>query len=211
MIRLNHTADKIKYLCTGELTKPFLPNEYVMERVLNDYNAKCKEAKQEGRQKPIIVESLMRWIFHMTNSERQDKDFIYKHKFQRTAQEIWESKKLTGCTDYALLFATFSRQLGIPTTFLHTAEKDWLESLKQGQTETHTGHSFCECYIDNKWILVDPTCGKIEFDYNPSEINLSYSLGGSHVFIPYYRGLDLGEKQTVGQHNKIMDDMCKDL
>ena len=29
-------------------------------------------------------------------------------KFMRTAKEIWESKKSSGCTDYAILYATFA-------------------------------------------------------------------------------------------------------
>ena len=116
----------------------------------------------------------------------------------RTAQEIWESKKASGCTDYAILYATFARTLGVPTTLLHTAEYDWLQKLKNGEDSTmHFGHSFCECYFGDKWVLVDPTCKHIERNYNPKKLELSYKVGGKSVFIPYFRGLDLGENKML--------------
>ena len=212
MKKLNQTADRVKYLCNGNMTKPFLPNEYIFEKVLCDYEKKCQIAKSQNKQKPLIVESLMNWILHMTHSEKQDKNFVDENKFRRTAEQIWQSKKMTGCTDYAILFATFARQLGIPTTFLQTAEMGWLEKLKFGKNgNTNFGHAFCECYLAGKWILVDPSCGKFEMEYNPQKIELSYTVGGCNIFVPYYRGGDFGEKKTVEENNQIMNDMCKDL
>ena len=115
-------------------------------------------------------------------------------------------------TDYCILFATFARQIGIPSTLLHTAEKNWLERLKNKQDfKVHYGHSFCECFYENRWILVDPTCKEIQEEYNEKIIKLNYAVGDNFEFVPYLRNIDLKTKQTISEHNKIMDEACYNL
>lgn len=199
------SLDANKYLFGGNLTQPFLDDDFVLNKVMSDYEAKIKTNPNTTK-----LHSLMAWIHHNVKSAKGDRDFINRNKFQRTSQEIWQSKIITGCTDYAMLFATFARQIGIATTFLHTAEKNWLERLKNGdKSEIYYGHSFCECFYENKWVLVDPTYNKIQYNYNPKLLELNYKVGEYSVFVPYFRGLDLGEKQTLKQHNDKMDELCK--
>lgn len=206
MTNLNNTTDVDKYLQTGKLTQPFLDNNYVLERVMRDYNAKLKLNGQANK-----LESLYLWIDKNVEICK-DKEFCDKYKFQRTAKEIWESKKMMGCTDYCLLFATFARQIGIPTTFLHTAEKNWIERLKNNEnSKIHYGHSFCECFYNNEWVLVDPTVKKIQTRYNPNHLILNYTIGGNNEFVSYLRDLDLDKKQSVKKHNEIMDSICLGL
>lgn len=194
------------YLQSGELTTPFLSNEYVLNKVMTDYNNKIKQNLEAN-----VIKSLYNWIAHNVKYI-EDKQLRAKLKFQRTAQEIWQSKTVTGCTDYAILFATFARQINIPTTFLHTAELSWVNRLISNEDfKMHSGHSFCECFVNNKWILVDPTFRQIEENYNSEIINLSYKVNESVTFLPYFRGLDLGEKQTIEEHNKQMDRICFNL
>lgn len=195
-----------EYLLNGKLTQTFLSTEYVLDKVMLDYNAKIKMNSNYTK-----MESLYNWISKCMNKEVSEVEKS-KVKFQRTAQEIWESGFCSGCTDYALLFATFARQIGIPTTFLHTAQKQWLKSLKNGNKEIiNRGHSFCECFYNGKWILVDPTCKKIEKEYDVKNLVLSYKVGESNEFIPYFRGLDLGKKQTIIEHNREMDNVCLNI
>lgn len=197
--------DKEQYLKSGNLTTPFLENNYVKEMVMRDYNHKLENGKQANK-----VESLFNWIAFVI--KLGDEKFKQKYKFKRTAQEIWESGFATGCTDYAILFSTFARQLGWPTTFLHTAEFGWLQKFLDGKNSSvHYGHSFCECYYENKWILVDPTSRKIMYDYNSDKIELPYNVGQGSVYIPYFRGLDLGKKTSIEEHNLEMDKLCKTL
>lgn len=75
----------------------------------------------------------------------------------------------------------------------------------------HIGHSFCECYYDNKWILVDPTFRKIEREYDADKLILSYNVSNSNIYIPYFRGLDLGKRQSIKEHNLEMDEECLHL
>ena len=204
MEKLNTTTDVSKYLQNGNLTQPFLPDEYVMQKVMCDYNAKVAEGKLAS-----MLSSLFCWIKKCVEFEKQDAEFVNANRFMRTAEQIWQTKKTTGCTDYAILFATFARQIGIPTTFLHTAEQNYLNRLHAGvKPNPHVGHSFCECFYEGKWVLVDPTYKKIEYDYNPSKLELSYLVGDCNIYVPYMRDLDLGEKQNTKQHNVIMDEMC---
>lgn len=117
-------SDKNYFLTSGVLTYPFVSNEYVLEKVLCDYNAKLAKGIKTTK-----IESLFNWI--NKSVKFGDNEFNNKFRFQRTAEEIWNSKIMTGCTDYATVFATFARQIGIPTTILHTAEKvGWIKFSK---------------------------------------------------------------------------------
>lgn len=197
--------DAALYLGEGLLTKPFLEDSFVLEKVMLDFNRKQAEGKTITK-----LESLFNWI--ASKIRVGDKQFNEKYKFQRDAKEIWESSFATGCTDYALLFATFSRQIGVPTTFLHTAENGWLMNLLGNKDYNHHyGHSFCECFYEGRWILVDPTFRRIEFEYDCSKINLSYKIGPSNIYIPYFRGLDLGKRTSIKEHNEEMDAQCRKI
>ena len=206
MEKPNITTDLAKFLNPGTLTEPFLSNEFVFNKIMTDLQNKQKNGKKSS-----IPESLNRWI-HNNIKFSHDSEFKSKYRFQRSAKEIWESGFATGCSDYAMLFATFARQLDLPTTFLHTAELGWLERLKSGKDFSHHyGHAFCECFYENKWILVDPTSKKIEQNYNPKKIVLSYNVGPGNVYIPYFRDADLSKRQSTQQHNLEMDNLCKNL
>lgn len=202
MKKLNKTTDVQKYLEFGNLTQPFLDGAYVLDKVMLDYNAKLKLNGQASK-----LESLYLWISKNVEYSK-DQDFRVKYKFQRTAEEIWQSKVTTGCTDYCILFATFARQIGIPATFLHTAEKNWLFRLKNNKVyNSHYGHAFCECFYNGKWVLVDPICKKYSTNYDIDFLRLTYSIGGSNEFIPYLRELDLNVKQSIKEYNKTMDEI----
>ena len=86
MKKLNKTTDVQKYLKFGNLTQPFLTDDYVLDKVMCDYNAKLKYNGQANK-----LESLYLWINHNVEYS-QDQEFRDKHKFQRTAEEIWQSK-----------------------------------------------------------------------------------------------------------------------
>ena len=199
---LNKSNDINKYKNYGVLTQPFLDKGFVYNKIKNDLIHKQKDINSG-----YFLVSLFLWIKNEVQYSREDE--IQKLKFMRSAKEIWESKKASGCTDYAILYATFARLLGIPTTVLHTAEYDWLQRLKNGEDSwMHYGHTFCECYFNGEWVLVDPTSEYIARTYNPEKLELPYKIAGKTIYIPYFRGLDLGERQNVEKHNKEMDRLC---
>lgn len=202
---LNKSGDIEKYKNFGLLTQPFLDKDFVYEKIITDLKHKQKDLNSG-----YFLTSLFLWIKREVKYSREDE--VQKLKFMRTAKEIWESKKASGCTDYAILYATFARTLGISTTILHTAEYDWLQRLKNGEDSwMHFGHTFCECYFGGNWVLVDPTCEYITRTYNPKKLELPYKIAGKSTYIPYFREIDFGEKQNVETHNKKMDELCNAL
>jgi hypothetical protein len=96
------------------------------------------------------------------------------NKFSRTVNDILESGVLTGCTDYGLIFSTFTRLKGIPTVLINSAHTEWIKDLQMnlsGQNAVR-GHAFVEIYISGKWILVDSTTGVVYLDYDPNNFSL---------------------------------------
>ena len=125
------------YLDFDEVTAPFLETEYVLEKVMYDF-----EAKKKAKIPNTKLHSLFNWIDAKMKYEREEK-FNSENKFARTAKQIWESGKTTGCTDYAILFMTFAKQLGIPTTMLHTASRSWVANLQETKKpSSNQGHNF---------------------------------------------------------------------
>ena len=80
----------------------------------------------------------------------------------------------------------------------------------------HKGHAFCECCIKvlddsgkakRQWVLVDPTCHKLTANYLKDNIfKINYDVDGNSKFIPFFRGLDLGERTNSNNWNQKMDD-----
>lgn len=206
MEELNNFSDVEKYLCFGNLTQPFLDKKYILGRV------KCDMAAKNTHGKAAEIQSLMSWICSNVKYASGEYEYIRQNQFKRSAREIWESRKAVGCSDYALLFATFARQIGIAVSFLHTASQKWLEKLKSGdKIDKYCGHSFCECFVDGKWILVDPTNKRIVGEYLPENIKTEYLIGGENEFISYFRGLDLVERMGLSAHNKMMNAECEKI
>lgn len=99
-----------------------------------------------------LVFEILTWL-HRNLRLETDQD-IKKEVFRkRTAEEIIESKFATGCTDWALAFIVLSRAKEIPTKYIETIRRKWLE---QGEDDLIEGHIFAEVYINNRWYIVDP-------------------------------------------------------
>lgn len=86
------------------------------------------------------------------------------------------------------------------------------KKLKNNEIQhVNIGHSFCECYYKDKWILVDPTFRKLIPSYDSDKIILDYEIAGKNTFVPYFRGLDLEKRQTMKEHNEEMNRECLKL
>ena len=157
MEKLNNGTDVEKYCESGNLTQPFLSDEELK-------NGVQKYLKRNGN----IVDALNTFIhkhIHTTMSKSQ----IREKKFQRTAKQVWEDGYATGCTDYAIVFATLARQMGYSTTFLQTTENGFMKSVaKNKSSASAAGHAFCEICVDGNWVLNDPTFSRHYKQYNPN-------------------------------------------
>ena len=74
------------YLQNGKLTSPFLSNEFVLEKVMIDYNYRIQHNMEAN-----IICSLYNWISYNVKYIK-DKEQRVALKFQRTAKEIGRIK-----------------------------------------------------------------------------------------------------------------------
>jgi transglutaminase-like putative cysteine protease len=117
-------------------------------------NGRVEEIKIKGEGKEYI-EDAMRWIHSKLtpNEEFSTKMQVFR---QRDSNQIIEDGFVTGCTDIAHVFASLTRKGGIPTRYVETIDK----SSEDGSV----GHVYAECFVDDKWIKVDPTFRTISDD-----------------------------------------------
>lgn len=185
-----------KYLQDGPMTGQFLNDQ-----ILDEQMGKAKTDKDK-------VKILFSYIHSKTTNPRfATKEYKAKHKFQRTAGEIWKDKQMTGCTDYALVFCTLARKYGLPTTFFETLEEGCYNDIKSGANVNKvSGHQFCECLIDGKWKLLDPTFSSAENNYDENNIRLTWFhlVAGKRNFIPVSRELDTGKRSNIKEHNNML-------
>jgi len=92
--------------------------------------------------------------------------------FALTADELFQNRKLGGCSDFALVSLALFRSAGIPSRLVITANADWMLAFQKNDLLITTGHVFVEAYLEEKWYLVDPT-NRILFE-GYDETQLSY-------------------------------------
>ena len=132
-------------------------------------------------------------------------NFIYDNwysdkAFTRTADELFKSGTLGGCSNYALVAATLFRALEIPARMVLTANVDWMLAYRKNNLLISTGHVFIEAYLEDCWCLVDPTYRIVFTDYDPASHNYPR---GEHFCL---RGKDYWESgiTDISKLNKIM-------
>jgi hypothetical protein len=84
--------------------------------------------------------------------------------FESTAHGILSTGVATGCTDYALAFATLVRAKGMPAVIVDAAKAEWIES--GSRLNRVSGHFFVEVQLGNEWVLVDSTSGEMFVFYD---------------------------------------------
>ena len=112
------------------------------------------------REFELILE-ILDWVKNnlKKSSSSEKKDLLFR---KRTSDEIVKSKIATGCTDYALVFIALIRAKKIPAKYI---EAIWLKWLDKRDEQYIEGHVFVECFINNKWYIIDPQEGAIKIDY----------------------------------------------
>jgi hypothetical protein len=84
--------------------------------------------------------------------------------FESTAHGILSTGVATGCTDYALAFATLARAKGMPAVVVDSAQLEWIEH--GARLNRVAGHFFVEVLLGNEWVLVDSTSGALYIFYD---------------------------------------------
>ena len=188
----NIDYDKIsekEFLKSGKQTEPSSSIKKIAGSIVGNNNT------------TISIIRIIAWI-------KQNLDYknVGEIKFKRTASEILESGIYTGCSDFALLFETITREKGIPTIHIQTAKKKFVEDLQKSKDIEVRGHHFCECFVNNSWILVDPSRESILQDYDNNDFN----LGQYYVFS---KSTDIFETgiTNVTDNNQIIKKLFSDF
>jgi transglutaminase-like putative cysteine protease len=84
--------------------------------------------------------------------------------FESTANGILATGVATGCTDYAVAFATLARAKGIPAVIVDSAQVEWIQ--RGARLNQVSGHFFVEVQLGNEWFLVDSTSGEMYIFYD---------------------------------------------
>ncbi|MBD3181421.1 hypothetical protein GF312_03955 [Candidatus Poribacteria bacterium] len=137
-----------------------------------------------------------------------------------TAEELLEKMSLGGCHDYALVYSAVAREIGYPAVMIRTSSIVWIKSFKTDEEEARPriGHVFVEVYLDNRWILIDPTNGwYFDEGYDPANpvIPLRGNIAGQteeiYGFYVEKKGFDIWD---MGIYNQLdsgisMDEMAR--
>ena len=156
--------------------------------ITNDIKSITDKFKQKDLD---LVLEILGWVFNNFKNIENDKEEKMELFRKRTAAEIIKSKKVTGCTDYAIIFIALARAKKIPTKYIEAIRKRWLDIGDENHIE---GHVFAECQINNKWYIIDPQQGAIRSDYR------NYTI--------YKKGLDswdIGIKSFEDLKEKFID------
>ena len=120
--------EDLTFLEEGEYTK----RNYLVRKI-------AKELKQSDK---TLWGAISRYIAGLRSND-SNKSEVFR---RRTASEILESGYVTGCTDIALAFIVLARELGIPTRYVGTFDKQWLQDTNA--TGIHIGHIFVDIQLN---------------------------------------------------------------
>ena len=125
----------------------------------------AKEAKRiSGKNRRERLYRAMLYIWKTFSYDR----WLNTESFRRTADELFESGILGGCSDFALVEIALFRAVGIPSRIVITANVDWIYQYHHDELAMSEGHSFIEVFLEDRWYLVDSTYRWFFSDYDPS-------------------------------------------
>ena len=136
------------------------------------------------------IRAIYRWIKKNFTGERGGGRMVAK----RSAAEIFQSKKLTGCNDKGLLVTAILRVFDFPVVFMNAAGIDWAKKYRKNPRGKRSGHVFLEVFLldEKKWIVLDSTSSEYidDYDYNDPVIPIPKSGANERGYFVYQKGKD---------------------
>lgn len=127
---------------------------------------------------------------------------------KQSAQQIFDSRKLTGCNDWGILLTAILRSQGYPVVFLNAAGIEWAKAYRKNPTTAFSGHVFLEIYLSGKWIVMDSVTGEYIDDYDIDDpvIPIPKKNASEKGYFVYQKGLDHWTMgiQSIQDSKKIM-------
>lgn len=145
---------------------------------LSDETKKFADESFNNNKDLSTVVEIMRYILNNYWSElgKTDTDMI--------ASDIVKQGYASGCTQFATIFQALAEYKGIPTVLVNTIDLNWIKEVQENvnKVDRISGHMYVECFVDGKWILVDPTSCRIVENYDPTAQTIfDFSLEGQPI------------------------------
>jgi hypothetical protein len=64
-----------------------------------------------------------------------------------TTDQLLAERRLGGCHDWGLVYASVARELGYPVVTIDTASITWAKQFQSGQKGAYVGHVFVKCSL----------------------------------------------------------------
>ena len=141
MRRLEDDYDTFYFLNKGVLTSPFADSEQIEDSVRDVYKDQVRKMPSAN-----MVTGLIEFV-HSVVKNRIKANANNVNKFNRTAEDVFDSRKTIDANDYTLLFATFARQLRIPTTCLFAVEKNKIQDIVERVLMEEGYYNVAKAYI----------------------------------------------------------------
>ncbi|MBI5303981.1 MAG: hypothetical protein HY868_17735 [Chloroflexi bacterium] len=95
-----------------------------------------------------------------------------------TTDQLMKERRLGGCHDWGLVYASVARDLGYPVVMIDTAGIAWAKRFLANQKGGYAGHVFVEVFVAGKWVLVDSTNNwYVETGYDPANPVIPINMG----------------------------------
>jgi len=113
--------------------------------------------------------------------------------YRLSANDLFQSKRIGGCTEEALIVASILRGFGFPSLIIYTVDLDQAMKTPLGQ-KISKGHQMVEVFVDKKWILIAGHREYVEkYDpHNPYIVRYNPDLSVIRGFV-LAKGLDYWE------------------
>lgn len=135
------------------MIKPSLGDFKAIEKLAHKLKAETADA---------TIKNISGWM----NTLICDDDLAYEW---RNFDTVLEQKTYASCADYAIAAGVLLKAAGIPTVWVKSMDVEWIWDYKTGRKfSSWSGHVFLEIYIEDNWVLFDPTTQKIYKNYKPS-------------------------------------------
>jgi hypothetical protein len=107
---------------------------------------------------------------------------------QQDAAELFKTRELYGCHEWALAYASALRIIGYPAVMVDAAGIGW--GLNYKGDGHFSGHVFVAAKLAGRWVLVEPQSGLFIYDYDPANPVIPLKVGDENSFYALMAGTE---------------------
>lgn len=159
------------------------PSKYLQITSQLELDDETKKYADENFNDAKDITTIRQIMRHILN-EYRDNNVASATDLDLIARDIVKQGYATGCTQFATLFQALCEYKGIPTVVVETLDLDWINSVNgsTGNINKILGHVYVECFVNGKWILIDPTSARLVENYAPGkQVIFDFSLNGTPI------------------------------